>query len=71
MFNNLMNPTSSTLGHYCLCMTVNLSHHVYIEMESFKPGDTDTHPLRIPHHFVFLISGAESSSPIGFLAGQS
>ena len=62
--------TSDPLLHF-LCTKIDLSHHYYIEMETFKPSDEHTHPLRVPHHYVFLISGAESRPPIGFLSGGS
>lgn len=50
------------------CTKIDLSRNFYIEMESFKPGDEFTHPVRVPHHYVFLISGDDSRQPIGFLA---
>jgi len=49
------------------CTKIDVSHHFYIQMETFKPGDKITHPVKIPHHYVFLISGDESRPPIGFL----
>jgi hypothetical protein len=47
------------------------SHPFYIAMQTFKPGGENTHPLRIPNHFVFLISGSEEQrASIGFLGGR-
>jgi hypothetical protein len=71
------------LGHFCsrittkqggsllhfFCTEINLSHPFYVEMETFTPNATATRPMRIPHHYVFLISGSDSNpSPIGFFA---
>jgi hypothetical protein len=38
----------------------------YMEMNVFKPGDDWVLPLRLPHHYIFLISGQE---PHGNAAG--
>ena len=65
---NITSPAGGHLLHF-LCSEVDTSHPFYIEMETFKPSDTQTHPIRIPHHLVMLISGADSRAPIGFLAG--
>jgi hypothetical protein len=53
------------------CTSISLAHHFYIEMETFKPGDSQTHPVRVPHHFVFLISGSDSKASIGFTRDYS
>jgi hypothetical protein len=54
------------LVHF-LCTEIDLSHPFYITMETFKPKAEFTHFVRIPHHYVFLISGSESRPfPIGF-----
>jgi hypothetical protein len=52
-----------------LCTEIDLSHPFYIEMQTFKPGAEWTHPLRISHHFVFLILGSVEHAAIGFLTG--
>ena len=54
---------------HLLCTEIDLSHHYLIQMKTFKPEEERTHPLSIPHHYVFAISGADAESPIGFLAG--
>lgn len=61
-------------GHDLLhfrCTSINLAHGFYIEMETFKPGDTQTHPVRVPHHLVFLISGSDNKASIGFTSNAS
>lgn len=60
--------SGTELLHF-LCSRIDLSHPHYIEMETFRPSDDRTWPIRIPHHLVLLISGAESDTPIGFLTG--
>src|SRR5262245_31559203 len=49
------------------CTKLDLSHPFYIEMETFKPGARDTHPVRIPHGDVFLNSGDETRPAVGFV----
>jgi hypothetical protein len=50
-----------------LCTELDLSNPCYIAMKTFKPKAELTHPVQIPHHYVFLISGSESEPfPIGF-----
>lgn len=49
-----------------LCTRIDLSHPVYVELETFRPGDDVARLVRIPHHFVLLISGDETEAPIGF-----
>jgi hypothetical protein len=61
------NEQGEELIHF-MCTSVDLSHHVYLEMEVFQPEDEFAHPLRVPHHYVLMISGAEGRKPIGFLA---
>lgn len=56
---------------HVLCTSVDVSHPIYLFVEAFKPGDTSTHPLRIQHQYVLLISGDESRPPIGFLSGAT
>lgn len=34
---------------------------MYLEFDAFKPGQTWKIPLRIPHHFVLLISGRDAA----------
>jgi hypothetical protein len=48
------------------CTKIDASHHFYLLMDTFKNGDTETHPIQIPHHFVFLISGEILPTSIGF-----
>lgn len=67
--HELVSSTGETLLHI-QCTKIDLSHQIYIEMESFRSGDTETHPIRIPHHFVVLISGDEARPTIGFLPDQ-
>jgi hypothetical protein len=62
----ITNGQGQSLLHF-LCTEIDLSHPFFVGMETFKPGAETTHPVRIPHHYVFLISGAEwASPPIGF-----
>jgi hypothetical protein len=63
--------TSKTGGgvllHF-LCTEIALSHPCYVEMTTFKLNDEVTRPMKIPHHYVFLISEWSDSGrfPIGF-----
>lgn len=65
----IVSQTGDSLLHF-QCTKIDVSHHFYIEMETFRSGDTSTHPVRIPHHYVLLISGDETRPSIGFL-GES
>ena len=50
------------------CTQVDTSHHVYIQLETFKSGDEATYPVQVPHQYVLLISGAQTQRAIGFTA---
>jgi len=53
----------------CLpCISIDASHPFYLRVETFVPGDSDAMTVHIPHHYVFLISGAEARRSIGFTA---
>lgn len=54
-----------------MCTSIDLTHPIYLQMETFKLGNTSTHPIKIPHHYVFLNSGSEDTPEIGFLAKVS
>ena len=62
----LVSSSGEALLHF-QCTKIDLSHHFYIEMEAFRPGDEFTHPVRVPHHYVLLISGDETRPPVGFM----
>ncbi len=49
------------------CTKIDTSHFNYIQMETFKTGDKDTHPIQVQHRYVLLISGSESHPSIGFV----
>ncbi len=48
------------------CTKIDVSHHTYIEMETFRQEDSETSPLKIPHHFVLAIHGFDARRPVGF-----
>jgi hypothetical protein len=50
------------------CTNIDTSHDHYLRMDTFKSGaDEFTCPIRIPHHYVLMISGDNANpSPIGF-----
>lgn len=48
------------------CTKIDVSHHSYIEMETFRQGDSATSPLKIPHHYVLAIHGLDKRPPVGF-----
>ena len=53
----------------CLpCTRIDTSHHVYLQLETFRPDDEVTVEIQIPHQYVLLISGSESRRTIGFMA---
>lgn len=52
---------SGDLLHF-LCTEIDPSHHFFMKLETFKPGDDETHPVSIPHHLILLISGSPSGS---------
>jgi hypothetical protein len=52
------------------CTEVNVASP-FLEMETFKPGDQETHSLMVPLHLVLLISGSESRRPFGFLRDEA
>jgi hypothetical protein len=60
-------PDGGSLLHF-LCTRIDLSHHVFAELDVFRPGDAAIRSIRIPHHFIFLISGNAADLPIGFTA---
>ena len=49
------------------CTKIDVSHHTYIEMETFRPDDQVIFPLRIPHFFVLAIHHSERPKKIGFV----
>ena len=65
--SKITSPAGEPLLHFW-CTKIDTSHHFYISMDTFKPGDESIHAIQIPHHFVFLISGAEYPKAIGFTA---
>jgi hypothetical protein len=67
MCSRIAAPSGESLLHFW-CTKIDTSHHFYISLETFKAGDETTHPIQLPHHFVFLISGAEYPNAIGFTA---
>ena len=50
------------------CTKIDVSHHSYIEAETHRPGAEGVFPVRLPHHYVFLIAGSEDRPSIGFFA---
>jgi hypothetical protein len=48
------------------CTEIDTSHHYYLQISTFKAGDTVAYPVQIPHHLVLLISGAQRANSIGF-----
>ena len=50
-----------------ICTEIDVSHGRYIEMQTFQPGDDLLRTIRVPHEFVFLISGSEDRAAIGFI----
>ena len=48
------------------CTKIDVSHHNYIEMETFRHGDSKTSPLKIPHHLVLAIHGSDQRPHVGF-----
>ena len=48
------------------CTKIDVSHHSYIEMETFRQGDPETSPLKIPHQFVLAIHGFDARHRVGF-----
>jgi hypothetical protein len=64
--DGITSKTGGALLHF-LCTAIDLSHPSYVGMTTFKLGADYTHPVQIPHHYVFLISGSASDPyPIGF-----
>ncbi len=66
----ILSRSGESLLHFN-CTRIDASHHAFLEMETFGPDDTETHPMRIPYHYIFLISGDQSKSPPGFLTGKT
>jgi hypothetical protein len=64
----VVSDSGESLLHFA-CTKINDSHHYYLNVESFLPGEDTTDSLQIPHHYVFLISsgGEEERRPIGFV----
>lgn len=60
-------PDGGSLLHFP-CTRIDLSHHVFAELEVLRPGDRAIRSIRIPHHYVLLISGDAADLPIGFTA---
>lgn len=60
-----MSKSGQVLLHFCT--NIDASHGYYPKMDTFKSGaDEFTSPIRIPHHYVLMISGDNSNpSPIG------
>jgi hypothetical protein len=56
----------TTLMHF-LCTRIDLSHLIYIEMDTFSPKSETTKTLRIPHTFVLMIDGGVKNPSIGFM----
>jgi hypothetical protein len=52
------------------CVNIDTSHHYYLSMETFKPGEDLMYPLWIPHHYVFMITGGDDRPGIGFTDSQ-
>jgi hypothetical protein len=51
---------------YFVCTRVNTGG-AYLEIDTYKPPETDVFTLQIPHHYVLLIStGNEDRPPFGF-----
>ena len=63
----LVSKSGQVLLHFT-CTNIDATHGYYLKMDTFKSGaDESTCPIRIPHHFVLMISGDNSNpSPIGF-----
>ena len=68
--DKITNEEHGDLLHF-RCTNIDLTHPIYLQMDTFKSGDVSTHPIKIPHHYIFLISGSEDTSEIGFLAKVS
>jgi len=49
-----------------MCTEIDVSHHVYIEMQTYSPKSTDLFCVKIPHHYVFFIDGSKDHPSIGF-----
>ena len=60
-------PDGKPMLHFW-CTQLDTSHPYYLQIDTFKSGDTVAYPVQIPHHFVFLISGSQRANPIGFTA---
>jgi hypothetical protein len=52
------------------CVSIDTSHHYYLSMETFKPGDDLIIPLWVPHYYVLMISGGDDRSEIGFTGSR-
>lgn len=48
------------------CTQIDVSHHRYIELKTFRPPGTEVSTLLVPHEFVLLIDGSKQRPPIGF-----
>jgi hypothetical protein len=64
---HITSPSGQDLLHFW-CTQIDTSHHVYIQLETFKSGDKVTYPIQVPHQYVLLISGAQTAKAIGFTA---
>ncbi len=51
-----------------LCTEVDASHHSYIEMKTFRHGDTETMTVKLPHHLILMINGTKEHPSLGFLS---
>jgi len=49
-----------------LCTKIDVSHHSYIEMQTYTPKGQALYCVKIPHHYVFLIDGSKEHPSIGF-----
>jgi hypothetical protein len=65
---------TSESGEYLLhfnCTQIDASHHAFLDMDTFVPGDQLTHKIRISYQYVLLISGDLNKGPPGFLTGKA
>ena len=64
--SRIITKQGDALLHF-LCTEIDLSNLCCIAMKTFKLEGKSTHPVQIPHHYVFLISGSEAEPfAIGF-----
>jgi hypothetical protein len=48
------------------CIDIDISHHVFAELQAIREGDEVAVNVLIPHHLIILIQGDEIDRPIGF-----